>query len=238
MPASPDRLVGPDPRTTILLVGFVAVVVMLPQGLPFVLPSIALGVALAVASRAPRRVLGLVTATLLLWLLGWRLPLWWPSGLSAALSAASVYLMRFLAVAAVGSHLVMTTSPTQLGAALRAARVPRALTVTLTVMVRLLPVVAAETVAVLDAMRLRGLTGAKGVLRHPVRAAERFTVPMIASSLRASDDLAASAVLRGLGSRRTPTALVPPRLGRADLATAMAVVGLVVVALALPSPLG
>jgi energy-coupling factor transport system permease protein len=61
---------------------------------------------------------------------------------------------------------------------------------------------------------------------------------MIAASLRASEDLSASAILRGLGSRRAPTALHAPRFGSVDLVLLLAVVALTVAALVLPSPLG
>jgi energy-coupling factor transport system permease protein len=83
-------------------------------------------------------------------------------------------------------------------------------------MLRFFPTVMGEAVAVLDAMRLRGLAGGRGLARHPVRSLERFAVPMIAASLRASEDLSASAVLRGLGSRRRPSAMFPPRFGLPD----------------------
>ena len=74
-----------------------------------------------------------------------------------------------------------------------------------------------EASAVVDSMRLQGLTGRRSVLRHPVLSIERFTVPMIASTLRVGDDLTAAALLRGLGSYQRPTSRVPPRLGWPDL---------------------
>jgi energy-coupling factor transport system permease protein len=88
-------------------------------------------------------------------------------------------------------------------------------------------VIAAEASAVHDAMRLRGIGGWAGLLRHPVLGIERFTVPLIASSLRVGEDLSASALLRGLGSADRPTAMNPPRFGRADVACALVVAVLV-----------
>ena len=85
------------------------------------------------------------------------------------------------------------------------------------VVLRFAPVVAAEASAVVDSMRLQGLTGRRSVLRHPVLSIERFTVPMIASTLRVGDDLTAAALLRGLGSYQRPTSRVPPWLGWPDL---------------------
>ncbi|MGO1629674.1 MAG: energy-coupling factor transporter transmembrane component T [Microbacterium sp.] len=172
-----------------------------------------------------------------MYVLGWLLPLWWANPLTAIVSLACSYLLRFAAAIGVGMHVIGTTSPTQLSAGLRAWRIPRAISVTLSVMLRFFPVVGGEAAAVLDAMRLRGLVGARGMMRHPVLTVERFTVPMIAASLRSSEDLSASAILRGLGSHHTPTAMHPPRFGTPDLTLLIAVAALTTAALIFPSPL-
>ena len=215
----------------------VAIVVMLPDGLVFVVPALTLGVGLATAAGASRRAVALAAAAIVCWALGWLFPVWWPNIFTAIVSAVFVHVIRLLAIAGIGIHLIAETSPTQLSAGLRAARIPRAISVTLAVMLRFFPVVAAETVAVIDAMRLRGLVGLTGILRHPILSIERFTVPMIAASLRASEDLSASAILRGLGSRHRPTAMIPPRFGWPDLLLVLIVAALTVAAFLLPSPL-
>ncbi|GAA1695695.1 energy-coupling factor transporter transmembrane component T [Microbacterium sediminicola] len=228
---------GLDPRTKILVVLVVSAAVMSPGGLVFVLPGLALAIVLAASEGAWRRITGLLVTTALMWVLGWMLPLWWPGALTAIISIACVYLIRFVVAIGVGMHVSAMTSPTQLSAAFRAWHIPRAISVTLAVMIRFFPVVASEALAVLDAMRLRGLAGASGFARHPILSAERFAVPMIAASLRASEDLSASAILRGLGSRRTPTALTPPRFGIADLVLVLFVAALAAWGLLIPSPL-
>lgn len=201
---APDRRVL-DPRTRILLVIVCSIVVMGPGGLRLVPVALALAVGLALWEGAWRRALGLAVAAVALWGLGWPLPRVWPNAVTAIASIASVYLIRFAAAIGIGMHVVATTSPTQLAAALRVWRVPRPISVTLAVMLRFFPVVAAEAAAVLDAMRLRGLVGPRGLARHPLLTLERFTVPMIAASLRASEDLAA-----GTG-RPAPTPGAAPR---------------------------
>lgn len=196
-----------------------------------------LAVGLALTERAWPRAVGLAATATAMWGLGWMLPLGWPNASNAVVALACSYLIRFVAAAGVGMHLIATTSPTRLAAALRAWRIPRPISVTLAVMLRFFPVVGTEAASVLDAMRLRGLGGTSGLLRHPVLTLERFTVPMIAASLRASEDLSASAILRGLGSYRTPTSMYPPRLGPADVLLGIAVGVLAAAALTLPAPL-
>lgn len=228
---------GLDPRSKILLVLLVSLAVMSPGGLVFVPAGILLATVLAISEHAWARVMIIPVAAAVLYVLGWVLPQLWAHPLLTVLAIGSGYLIRFVAAFGVGAHLIATTSPTRLSAALRAWHLPRALSVTLAVMLRFFPVVAAESAAVLDAMRLRGLAGATGLARHPILSMERFTVPMIAASLRASEDLSASAILRGLGSRRVPVSLDPPRLGWLDLVLLLALTVLAAASLLLPNPL-
>jgi energy-coupling factor transport system permease protein len=228
---------GLDPRSKILLVLLVSLAVMSPSGLVFVSAGIVLATALAASERAWSRAATIPVAAGVMYLLGWVLPLIWANPVVTVVAIGCGYFIRFVAAFGVGAHLIATTSPTQLSAALRAWRLPRALSVTLAVMLRFFPVVAAESAAVLDAMRLRGLAGATGLARHPILSMERFAVPMIAASLRASEDLSASAILRGLGSRRAPVSLDPPRFGQHDLVLALALAGLTAASLLLPNPL-
>ncbi|MBD8103814.1 cobalt transporter [Plantibacter flavus] len=208
---------GLDPRTAILLLVATSIAVMQVDGARWMPAAFAVGLTLTVWERAWRRALTLlVTVGVLAALESW-LPIVWPNAVTTTAGVGASYLLRFVLVAAIGAHLIATTTPTRLSASLRAWRVPRPIAVTLGVMVRFFPVVANEAHAVLEAMRLRGLVNARGVARHPLRAAEQFVVPMIAASLRASDDLSAAAILRGLGSHRTPVPLVPPRFGLGDL---------------------
>jgi energy-coupling factor transport system permease protein len=214
------------------LVVLVSAAVMSPTGLRFVPAAVALGAGLAVAERAWRRGGGLVLAAAGLWLGGWPLPAAWPGAVTAVVALACQFTIRLVACVGVGWHVIGQSSPTAMSAALRAWRAPRAIAVTLAVMLRFFPVVVGEARAVADAMRLRGLAGGRGLLRHPWLSLERFAVPMTAASLRATEDLSASAALRGLGSRRRPTAMFPLRFGAADLMLALAVAALAAASLA------
>lgn len=224
-----------DPRTKITVVLLVSAIVMSSGGLRFVPAALLLAMTLAVWEGAWHRAVALPFIAGGLWVIARLVPLWWPNALSAIAAIAAIYLIRFVVAIGVGAHLIATTSPTRLSAALRSWHIPRPISVTLAVMLRFFPVVASEASAVRDAMRLRGLTGSTDFLRHPILSLERFTVPMIAASLRASEDLSASAILRGLGSRRTPTSMNPPRFSAADLALAMVVLALAGWAILTPS---
>lgn len=207
-----------DPRTKALLVLATSLVVMAPDGASFIPAALVLGVLLALNEGAWARAVSLPVGAAGIAAVAYLLPPAMPYPAVGVVATMAAYLVRFVAIGGIALHLMSTTSPTELTAALRAARVPRAITVSAAVMLRFLPTIIAEARAVHDAMRLRGIGGWGGMLRHPVLSIERFTVPLIASSLRVAEDLSAAALLRGLGSTSRPTAMHPPRLGVADLA--------------------
>ncbi|MEV4126908.1 energy-coupling factor transporter transmembrane component T [Nocardia sp. NPDC049707] len=214
-----------DPRTAVVLLLAASIAVTAPGGVRFVPAAVTAGVLLAISERAWTRAVGLPVAAGAAAAVAYLLPqvaAWPVLGLVGVVAA---YGLRLLAVGGIAAHLIRTISPTRLTAALRSARVPRAFTVSGAVLLRFLPTIIAESRAVRDAMRLRGLGGWGKMLRHPVRSIEHFTVPLMASSLRAAEDLSASALLRGLGSPTPPTSMHPPRFGRADaMAAAVAVI--------------
>ncbi|RVX38686.1 energy-coupling factor transport system permease protein [Nonomuraea polychroma] len=210
-----------DPRTKALLVLGASLSVMAPGGEPFIPAALVLGMLLALGEGAWARVLVLPLTAAAIAVVAYLLPMALPYPAVGVVAAVAAYLLRFVAVGGIALHLARTTPPTEFTAALRAAHVPRAVTVSAAVLLRFLPTIIAEARAVRDAMRLRGIGGWGGMLRHPVLSIERFTVPLIASSLRVAEDLSAAALLRGLGSAARPTAMRPPRLGAADLAAVL-----------------
>ncbi|ASE13584.1 energy-coupling factor transporter transmembrane component T [Mycobacterium avium] len=215
-----------DPRTKTVLVLASSIAVMAPGGEVFVPAAVIVGMLLAVAEQAWVRAAILPSAAGATAAVAYLLPQAIPHPIIGAIGTVAAYLLRLIAVGAIVIHLVNTTTPSEFTAALRATHIPRAITVSGSVMLRFLPTIVGEARAVSDAMRLRGIGGTYGMLRHPVCTIEYFTVPLIASSLRVAEDLSATALLRGLGSAARPTTMYPPRFGKAD-----ALIGCIVSAL-------
>ncbi|SCK41130.1 energy-coupling factor transport system permease protein [Streptomyces sp. WMMB 714] len=218
-----------DPRTAVTILLAASITIMAPGGVWFVPAALTVGLLLALSEGAYRRALGLPLAAGLAAAVTYLLPLAVRSPVVGLFAVMAGFTLRLVAVGGIAAHLVNTISPPRLTAALRAARIPSVFTVSGAVMLRFVPTIVAEAQAVRDAMRLRGLGGVVAMLRHPVRSIEYFTVPLMASSLRAAEDLSASALLRGLGSQTRPTSMHPPRFGVAD-AVALSVVILLAVA--------
>ena len=132
-------------------------------------------------------------------------------------AAIAFWFARFFAAFGLALYVYRTTRIGQMKAALRAVHLPRVFVDALAVAFRVIPTVSAEAVAIREAMSMRGVDlGLRGVARHPLVIAERFLVPLLSSVARVADDLAASSVVRGLGSTTRPTSLVVLRATRWD----------------------
>ena len=136
-----------------------------------------------------------------------------PVALTIGTCAAIMYwFARFFAGFGLALYVYRTTRIGQMKAALRAIHLPRIFVDALVVAFRVIPTVGAEAVAIREAMQMRGVDlSTRGVLRHPLVIAEQFLVPLLSSIARVADDLAASSVVRGLGSSTRPTSLTQLR---------------------------
>ena len=154
------------------------------------------------------------------YLVAWVQAAGWPRGvvLMIGTSGAIFYwFARFFAGFGLALYVYRTTKVGQMKAALRSVHLPRVFVDALAVAFRVIPTVSAEAVAIREAMSMRGVDlGLRGVLRHPLVIAERFLVPLLSSIARVADDLAASSIVRGLGTATPPTSLVVLRATRWD----------------------
>jgi len=96
-------------------------------------------------------------------------------------------------------YLLMTIPSGKLISGLRKIPMPSQIRLILVVMLRFVPTVVLEASEIRNSMRVRGLWGSVGtVIRHPMDTLEYAFVPMIFRSLKVSDELSASAVVRGI----------------------------------------
>lgn len=142
-----------DPRTSVVLIIVTSLAVMAPGGDVFVPAGVGLGLLLAVADRAWRHAGVLAVVAVMLGFLAHGLPLLVMSTFSVIVGVAAAFVLRFVAIYGVALHFFRTGTPGSVTAALRAARVPRALTVPIAVVLRFMPIVVAEASAVVDSMR-------------------------------------------------------------------------------------
>ena len=115
---------------------------------------------------------------------------------------------------AMGVWLATTTTVSEFMAACDRMRMPQELEIPLVVMLRYFPAVADDYHQIALAMRMRGASGARSL----AGAAEARLVPLLVSAVRGSEDLSASALLRGLGGPSKRTNLCPARMRARDWA--------------------
>lgn len=146
-----------DPRTTVVLVLAASVSVMPPGGGVFIPAALVIGLVLAVLEGAHRRLVALPLAAAVVATLAYVMPALVKHPAAAMVAVATAHKLRFVAISGIALHLAATTNASQLTAALRSVRMPRAITVSTAVMLRFIPVIAAEARTAPDAMRLRGI---------------------------------------------------------------------------------
>lgn len=106
-----------------------------------------------------------------------------------------------LLLPAMPAYLLAKIPSGKLTASLRKMPVPTHIMLVLIVMLRFAPTVLHEFGEVREAMKIRGFLKSVGnVLRHPMDTLEYAIVPMVFRSLKIADELAASAIVRGVES--------------------------------------
>jgi energy-coupling factor transport system permease protein len=135
---------------------------------------------------------------------------------SAALNVTTVLSMllfmvsRFVPLSALLMLLLQTTGMGQVIQALESWRVPRVVTVPVSVMFRFAPTIGREVGHIADAMRMRGLHPTPwGFVRAPAAMLEHLFLPLLMRATKVSEELAASAVVRGIENPAPRTVRLP-----------------------------
>ena len=106
-----------------------------------------------------------------------------------------------LLLPAMPAYLLAKIPSGKLTACLRKMPIPTRIMLVLIVMLRFAPTVLHEFGEVREAMKIRGFLKSVGnVLKHPMDTLEYAIVPMVFRSLKIADELAASAIVRGIES--------------------------------------
>ena len=210
-----------DPRTALLatcLLGIAAVISNRPEAAH---AACAIGALCALAAGAWRPCIALSAAY---GLIGAVMTLAEGAG-NAALVIAAVMLsymaQKFVVLALLGISLSKLASMQDLLAALQAMGAPQAVLIPCMVVLRFFPTIRRDASHLMESLRTRRvLAGGGYALRHPALTCELLVVPLLMRSVRVSDELAASALVRGLGGETRPTMLHPLSFGARDAVVA------------------
>lgn len=133
----------------------------------------------------------------------------------------SYMAQKFVVLALLGISLSKLASMQDLLAALQAMGAPQAVLIPCMVVLRFFPTIRRDASHLMESLKTRRvLAGGGYALRHPALTCELLVVPLLMRSVRVSDELAASALVRGLGGETRPTMLHPLSFGARDAVVA------------------
>ncbi|MDR2202192.1 MAG: energy-coupling factor transporter transmembrane protein EcfT [Clostridiales bacterium] len=115
-------------------------------------------------------------------------------------------------------YVFALTPPSEIASGLNGLRFPKSTGVAVVTLFRYFPTVGAETRAVRENMRVRGLGGLRQYLLHPMRSFICVLIPLLIRALGVAEQLSVSAVTRGAESKTARHSLYEKRFGIADAA--------------------
>ena len=133
----------------------------------------------------------------------------------------SYMAQKFVVLSLLGISLSKLASMQDLLAALQAMGAPQAVLIPCMVVLRFFPTIRRDASHLMESLKTRRVLAGRGyALRHPALVCELLVVPLLMRSVRVSDELAASALVRGLGGEIRPTMLHSLSFGARDAVVA------------------
>ncbi len=117
-------------------------------------------------------------------------------GLNLLLVMVAGIVSRFLAPMVMGYCVMQSTTVSEFITAMERMHMPQVITIPLSVMFRFFPTISEENRAVLEAMRMRQISGKKQSL---MKKLEYELVPVMMSAVRIADELSQASLTKGLG---------------------------------------
>lgn len=132
---------------------------------------------------------------------------------------ATIFIFwRFMVLFMIGFYIEKTTPVTELIDSLERMKIPRQITIPLAVALRFMPTIREEYSCLRDSMRIRNIgTSFIDLISHPIQTLEYSLVPLLIRSYTISDELAASAMVRGVDNPKQKTSLYQSKLRKLDV---------------------
>ena len=128
------------------------------------------------------------------------------------------FASRMTLIAMFGGYITKTVSVNEMLEALNRMKVPRSIGVPFSVLLRFVPTIKIEFRALKENMKIRGVvTNRFFPLLHPIKYIEYTLVPLLMRMIKISDELSASALIRGLDSDEKRVTLTELRFRTTDL---------------------
>lgn len=154
-----------------------------------------------VLSGALRASIPFLSLIVFFWLVSVMLASFTGGGIGYAMGL-SQFFARFFIISGAGIFFAFTTSPLQLASAMESLKIPGEIIFTLTVTLRYIPVLALETAAICDSLKLRVNLSGFRMLFSPSILYRGLIVPLIIRAVKISDEVAVAAESRGFDPGR------------------------------------
>jgi len=220
-----------DPRTKLLLLGMTSVSVFLNGSI--LVECIFVCLPLLLLLLAGRGKTALRYAALFLALLSAQL---WliqrlPPAIGGIIYMFAVYIRKLIPCFMLGSYLIASTRVSSFLAAVSRFRLPKGLTIALSITLRYFPTMGEEWRSIRDAMALRGISAS---LVHPLKTMEHIYVPMLVSASRISDEIAQAAITRGIDHAGERSCLEEIHFSIGDVLIGLAYLGVIALMILAP----
>lgn len=128
------------------------------------------------------------------------------------------FASRMTLIAMFGGYITKTTSVSEMLEALNRMKIPRSIGIPFSVLLRFVPTIKIELKALKENMKIRGIITSRFFpLLHPIKFMEYTLVPLLMRMIKISDELSASALIRGLDSDEKRVTLTELRFSWVDL---------------------
>jgi energy-coupling factor transport system permease protein len=145
-----------------------------------------------------------------------------------AISTVIFSLLKCTNIFMLGTFLIKTTPVTEIICALETMKAPNQIVIPFAVAVRFIPSIQEDFNYLKDSLRVRNIpVSLRNFLRHPIQTIEYLLVPILMRSYKISEELAASAMMRGLDSGKPKTMLYTLKFGIQDFITLLVLTGFV-----------
>lgn len=113
---------------------------------------------------------------------------------------------------------IVSGNSSELMSSFQKLKIPKSVIVMICIMIRFFPVLSKESIAIRNGMKARGIFGGwQDYVKHPFSAYECFIVPLIIRCIKLSDELGATAELRGLNTDKNRTCIYDVSFGLKDV---------------------
>lgn len=217
-----DRTFSFDPRIKLLMVPIAGVAVfVVDNALTIFLMSVLVAV-LMLISGSYKSTFGFLIFFAATLLLDFIANTAWNAMLTVLLLTLLYVFQRLVLLFMLGTFVAGTTTVSEFICALEKLRLPRQISLPLAVSLRFMPTIREEYGYLKDSMKIRGIdVSVIGFIHNPVKVIEYTIVPLLIRSFKISDELAASAMVRGIDSGHKKTPLRELRFKTADYLTAL-----------------